>query len=323
MPVDLNRRLLLQVGALLALAPDLVRGQTKEAPRSPFGARSTAEDVTAGLDLTGKTALITGCNSGIGRETMRVLALRGAQVLGTARTAKKGRDACASIPGEAKALVLELTDFDSIVACASRVSAIGKPLDMLICNAGVLLPKRERVRGLEKHFVVNHLGHFVLVNRLLEQVMFAEEGRVVVVSSVAHWSAPPEGIRFDNLANRGEYDPGQAYGQSKLANGLFAMELARRLEGTNATCNTLHPGTVDTNLFRHSMARVSGGRGRKTVARGAATSCYVAAHPALAGVTGHYFEDCNPAVPSPLMQDAELAAKLWEVSEQLTADYLV
>lgn len=116
--------------------------------------------MTAGLDLNGKTALVTGRNSGIGLETMRVLALRGARVLGTARNVQKGREACESVQGDARPLVLELTDFDSIVACADEVEATGLPLDMLICNAGVLLPTRERVRGLEKHFVVNHLGHF-------------------------------------------------------------------------------------------------------------------------------------------------------------------
>lgn len=317
-----RRRQLLQGTVGLALAGMAAQGQTRDAPKSSFGARSTAEEVTAGLDLSGKTALVTGCNSGIGHETMRVLALRGARVLGTARTARKARKACDAVAGEAVPLVLELADFDSVVACAETVSDVAPSLDMLVCNAGVLLPQRQRVRGLEKHFVVNHLGHFVLVTRLLGKVTAAEEGRVVVVSSVAHWAAPPEGIRFEDLAGLGAYDAGEAYGQSKLANGLFAMELARRLRGRHASANALHPGVVETNLFRHSDARVTGGAGRRTVEQGAATSCYVAAHPSLSGVSGHYFEDCNPAQPHPLMTDPQLAAKLWTVSEELAAGYL-
>ena len=321
--VNLRRRQLLQSTALFTLTPGFLRSQPKAAPNGSFGAHSTADQVTAGLDLSGKTALITGCNSGIGYETMRVLALRGAQVLGTARSAKKGRDACESVQGDARPLLLELTDFDSIVACSEQVKAMARPLDILICNAGVLLPKRKRVRGLEKHFVVNHLGHFILVNRLLAQLISAPEGRIVVVSSIAHWSAPPEGIQFDNLSSRGKYDPGESYGQSKLANGLFSMELARRLSSTNATANALHPGIVETNLFRHSSVTISGGGGRRTVEQGAATSCYLATHPALSGVSGYYFEDCNRAKPSALMDDAGLAAKLWAVSEELTAEYLI
>jgi NAD(P)-dependent dehydrogenase (short-subunit alcohol dehydrogenase family) len=301
--VNLHRRKFLQRSALFGLLPGLARSQTQEAPRSPFGARSTAEEVTAGLNLRGKTALITGCNSGIGYETMRVLALRGAQVFGTARSARKGREACESVQGDAEPLLLELTDFESIVQCSSQVNAMAPQLDILICNAGVLLPQRQRARGIEKHFVVNHLGHFVLVNRLLQRVMAAPEGRIVVVTSVSHWSAPPEGIQFDNLSGRGEYDPGRAYGQSKLANGLFSMELARRAAGTSLTSNSLHPGIVETQLFRHSPVTVSGGGGRKTVEQGAATSCYLAAHPAISGVSGLYFEDCNPVQPSPLMND--------------------
>jgi len=320
--MSLARRCLLRSGLALALGATWARAQQTAAPASPFVRGATAEDVTAGLDLAGRTILVTGASSGLGYETMRVLALRGARVLGTARTAAKGREACASVEGDARPLVLELTDFDSIVDCAAEVAAMGGTLDALICNAGVLLPERERVRGIEKQFVVNHLGHFILVNRLLDSLLMAPEGRVVVVSSVAHWSAPPEGIDFGNLGARGEYDAGRAYGQSKLANGLFALELARRMEGTNVTANALHPGVVETNLFRYSAARVSGGGGRRSVEQGASTICYLASHPLLAGVTGHYFEDLNPAIPSPQMQDAALAARLWDVSRELAADYL-
>ena len=317
-----DRRSVLRSLPLLAIAPYLREVLSADAPRSTFGPESTAEQVTDGIDLRGKTALVTGCNSGIGYESMRVLALRGARVLGTGRTRAKAAAACRSVTGDTTPLVLELTDFESVVACADEVRSLGTAIDIVTCNAGVLLPERERVRRLEKHFVVNHLGHFLLVYRLLKQVVAAPQGRIVVVSSVAHWSAPPEGIRFDDLGWRRDYDPIEAYGQSKLANGLFAMELARRLQGTQATANAVHPGVVDTNLFRHSSTTVRGGAARKTAAQGAATTCYVAAHPALAGVSGVYFEDCNPAPPSALMLDESLASQLWAVSEHLLGAYL-
>ena len=297
-------------------------------PRSAFGEDATAEEVTADLDLTGKTALVTGVNTGIGYETMRVLALRGAHVLGTARTAEKGRIACNSVDGRATPLVLELSDFDSVVACADAAQAEAGSIDILVCNAGVLLNEPQQVRGLEMHFVVNHLGHFILVNRLLKAVLAAPAGRVVVVSSRAHRSAPADGILFDNLAGEGDFDRQELYGHSKLANGLFSHELARRLEGSNATSNSLHPGVVVTNIARNLPAwqeaifRIAGPLFLKSVEEGAATSCYVATSPELAGVSGCYFSDCNPVTPSATMRDDAMAARLWSVSEELTRQYI-
>ncbi|MCZ6584996.1 MAG: SDR family oxidoreductase [Gammaproteobacteria bacterium] len=328
MPKALNRRHILQGGAWLSLAPSLLEAACVDTPPSPFGDDSTAEEVTEGLDLTGKTALVTGVNSGIGYETMRVLALRGAHVLGTARTAEKGQVACDSVVGYTTPLVLELSDFDSVVACADAAQAQVGAIDMLICNAGVLLNELRQVRGLEMHFVVNHLGHFLLVNRLLEQVLAASEGRVVVVASRAHHSAPEDGIQFDNLAGEGDFDRQEFYGHSKLANGLFARELARRLEGTNATSNSLHPGVVVTNIARNlpgwqdAIFRFAGSLFLKSVEEGAATTCYVATSPELAGVNGCYFSDCNPVTPSTNMLDDDMAERLWSVSEQLTRPYL-
>lgn len=317
----LNRRRFLEGSAGLALAPYVpaLAQSTQDVPHSPFGATSTAEAVTAGIDLTGKTALVTGCNSGIGYETMRVLALRGAHVLGTARSMEKGRDACESAGGLCTPLLLELTDFDSIVACADQVQAIGVPLDILVCNAGVFFRELQQVRGLEMHFVVNHLGHFILVNRLLDEIIAAPQGRVVVVSSSAHRNVPADGIQFDDLSGRGWSS--SAYGHSKFANGLFSLELARRLEGTRATSNSLHPGVIDTNIFRNVGGRLPQRR-LKTVEEGAATTCYLATSPALVGVSGYYFADSNPLEPNALMQDAEMARRLWEVSEDLVRDYL-
>ena len=149
------------VSALIASAATSSFAAT---PRSAFGANSTAEEVTKGLDLTGKTAVVTGCNSGIGFETMRVLALRGAHVIGTARTREKGIEACAKVTGRATPVVLELADFPSVVACANQIRKLTSHIDMLILNAGVIVDGLEQVYGLEKHFVVNHLGHFLLTN---------------------------------------------------------------------------------------------------------------------------------------------------------------
>ena len=318
----ITRRRFLENSSLMALASACGQAFAQTVPRSSFGAEHTAEEVTAGLDLSGKTAVVTGCNSGLGYETMRVLALRGAHVIGTARSVEKGRDAADSVTGRVTPVVLELTDFDSIVACADRIQAMDAPIDMLILNAGVLMRDLRQVRGLEMQFVVNHLGHFILGNRLMNRVIDAPEGRVVVVGSIAHRRVPEGGIQFDNLA--GEGWSGQAYGHSKLANGLYSLELSKRLASTRATSNAIHPGGVRTNIMRNvSPGGGGGGGGGKTLAQGAATQCYVATNPALAGVTGQYFADCNPAEQSEHQKDEAMAARLWEVSAELTRDYLV
>jgi NAD(P)-dependent dehydrogenase (short-subunit alcohol dehydrogenase family) len=293
-------------------------------PESAFGKRSTAEEVTAGMDLSGKTALVTGCNSGLGLETMRVLALRGAHVIGAARTLEKAETACAGVEGKTTPLAVELTDLPGIVAAAGQVAAMDVPLDMLILNAGIMqLPELQLTNGVERQFAVNHVGHFLLTIRLLDQVKAAEAGRVVVVSSGAHrWA--PDGIRFDNLDGSKDYDPREAYGVSKTANGLFSRELARRLANTNATSNSLHPGVIPTNLSRHLPQRNYDMSNPmfKTIPEGSATQCYVATSADLDRVTGYYFDDCNPAVPNAHMQDDAMAAKLWAVSEELVGNYL-
>ncbi|HVS23589.1 MAG TPA: SDR family NAD(P)-dependent oxidoreductase [Gammaproteobacteria bacterium] len=332
----LDRRRFIEGGTLLALAPYLGKAFAQDVPRSHFAASATAEDVTAGIDMTGKTVVVTGCNSGIGLETMRVLALRGAHVIGTARTLERGQEACASVKGNATPVVLELSEFKSVVACAERIRALNVPIDVLICNAGMLLFDLQQVNGLEIQFVVNHLGHFILTNRLLDRVTAAPQGRVVVVGSVAHRQAPAGGIQFDNLSGRGWER--QAYAHSKLANGLFSLELSKRLAGTTATSNSLHPGVVQTNIMRNlnfpppaasgggggapRRGGGGGGFGFESPAQGAATSCYLASNPALKGVTGQYFADCNPAEQSDYQKDPAMAVKLWQVSEELTRPYL-
>ncbi|MBM4197274.1 MAG: SDR family NAD(P)-dependent oxidoreductase [Gammaproteobacteria bacterium] len=332
----ITRRQLLQGAAALPVATTVAAcggGEVERppgVPLSPYGADSTAEEVTAGLSLAGRTALVTGANSGLGFETMRVLALRGARVFGTARTLDKAREACARAQGETTPLALELTDFDSVVACAGEVAGSGAALDMLILNAGVMeLPALEQVYGLEKHFVTNHLGHFLLTMRLLPQVQAAAQGRVVVVSSGSSYREAPEvGIEFDNLSGERGYEPIRAYGHSKLANVLFARALSKRLAGTAATANSLQPGVIMTNLGRHLpwyqivTAKLFGWAFMKTVEAGAATQVHVATDPGLSATSGHFFRDCNAIVPPGHLGDDAMAQRLWTVSEELTQRWL-
>jgi NAD(P)-dependent dehydrogenase (short-subunit alcohol dehydrogenase family) len=289
-------------------------------PQSPFGPLSTAEEVTAGLSLAGLTAVVTGCTSGIGYEVMRALALRGAHVLGTGRKIEDSRRACKSIRGSATPLALDLADFPSVVACADEIQALNVSVDMLILNAGILLLDLQQVNGIEKHFVVNHLGHFILANRLLDRVLAARQGRVVVVGSGNHRDPPSGGIQFDNLSGKGWSN---RYHHSKLANGLFSLELARRLRGTRATSNCVTPGATLTDMVRNlPQSTPTELNRRKSPAQGAATVCYVATNPGLAHVSGEYFADCNPAPQGAHQKDAAMASRLWEVSTKLTRPYL-
>lgn len=291
---------------------------------SGFGYGTTAEEVTAGLSLKGKTILVTGCNSGLGFEAMRVLSGRGARVLGTARTLEKARAACAAVGGETVPLACELSDPARVRTCVEAVKAAGHRLDALICNAGIMaLPKLEQAHGIELQFFTNHLGHFILVTGLLDRL--AADGRVVMLSSAAHTMAPKEGIRFDDLAGAKGYTAWGHYGQSKLANLLFAKELARRFAGTRRTANAVHPGVIRTNLGRHMpgvasfLFGLAGPLVLKTVPQGAATEVYVAVHPDVATTSGAYFADCNVATPRADADDPALARKLWEASEAIVA----
>ena len=304
---------------LAGLASTAAVGIFAGTPRSAFGPLSTAEEVTKGLNLSGKTAVVTGCTSGLGLESMRVLALRGAHVIGTGRTLEKAREAVAPIKGPTTPVALELTEFSSVVDCANRIRALAPRIDILMLNAGIAQDRFEQTDGLERHFVVNHLGHFILANRLLDLVRAAPQGRVVTVGSGSHSAAPAGGIQFDNLSGIGWED--KAYGHSKLANGLFSLELAKRLTGTHATSNCLTPGPVHTSIFDSWSTKVE--REAKTPAQGAATQCYVATNASLVRVSGEYFKDCNPAPQSHYQRDAAMAAKLWDVSTRLTRKYLV
>jgi len=273
----------------------------------------------------GKTALVTGCNSGIGKETLRVLAMRGAHVIAAARTLDKARAACDSVEGKTTPVACELSEPASVRACAAEVIALGKPLDAIICNAGIMaLPKLQQKHGYELQFFTNHIGHFILVTSLLDTL--SDKGRVVMVSSDAHNGAPREGIQLDNLSGERGYGPWTAYGQSKLANLLFAKQLAKRLAGTGKTANSLHPGVIHTNLARsmNPIAKgalaIAGPLVLKSAAEGAATQCYLAVHPNVQGVSGEYFADSNVSKSSGKGRDGALAEKLWEVSEKIAAE---
>ena len=289
-----------------------------------FGRRSTADEVTRGLDLSGRTVLVTGCSSGLGAETLRVLCARGARVVGAARTLESARSACDRMAGRAVPVACDLSEPGSILAAVARIRELGLTLDAIIANAGVMAPPRlVQKHGYELQFFTNHVGHHLLVTRLLDRL--SDTGRVVMLSSSAHRRAPPEGIRLDDLSGEKSYSPWTAYGQSKLANLLFAKHLATRLPRPGQTSNSVHPGVIRTNLQRHlgpglrALFAIFGPLFTKTVPQGAATQCYVAAHPAAAGVSGEYFEDCTVARPSRQGRDAALAAALWERTERIVS----
>jgi NAD(P)-dependent dehydrogenase (short-subunit alcohol dehydrogenase family) len=315
----MNRREFVS-GSMLAVTATPFESFAVATPQSLFGPLSTAEEVTAGLSLAGTTAVVTGCTTGIGYEVMRALALRGAHVVGTGRKIEDARRACENVRGSATPLALDLADFPSVVACANEIQALNVSVDMLILNAGILLVDLQQVNGVEKHFVVNHLGHFILANRLLDRVLAARQGRVVVVGSGNHRDAPPGGIQFDDLSGKGWSN---RYHHSKLANGLFSLALARKLRGTRATSNCVTPGPTLTDMVRHlPQSTPAELKRRRSPAQGAATVCYVATNPGLAHVSGEYFANCNPAPQGAYQKDAAMAARLWEVSTKLTRPYL-
>lgn len=287
-----------------------------------FGAQDTAEAVTSGLDLSGKCFVVTGCNSGLGHETCRVLALRGAQIIGLARTQEKAIEALDALGLGAQAVACELGDLASVDAAVATVRALGS-IDGIIANAGVMaLQDHQQIHGIEEQFFVNHVGHFRLVTGLLESL--AEDGRVVMLSSGAHRMAPESGIELDDLAATQGYHPWTAYGQSKLANLLFARSLARRFEGSSRTANSVHPGVIDTNLGRHVPNKEAMYERlkafMKTTPQGASTQCLVATHPGLAQVSGAYFSDNKVVDPiHPKALDDELAERLWLETEAIIA----
>ncbi|KAH9672208.1 NAD(P)-binding Rossmann-fold superfamily protein [Citrus sinensis] len=258
---------------------------------SGFGSASTAEQVTDGIDATNLTAVITGGASGIGLETARVLALRKAHVIIAARNMAAANEARQLILKEddtarVDTLKLDLSSIASIKDFAQNFIALNLPLNILINNAGIMFcPYQISEDGIEMQFATNHIGHFLLTNLLLDTMNRTAketgiEGRIVNLSSIAHQYTYKGGIRFQKINDRAGYSDKKAYGQSKLANILHANELSRRFQG-------------------------------------AATTCYVALHPNLKGVTGKYFLDCNEMPPSALARDETLAKKLWDFSNKM------
>ncbi len=289
----------------------------------PFDRHSTAEEVTQGVDLSGTTVLLTGSNSGIGFETLRVLALRGAHVIAAARNMETAREACARVVGRTTPLACDLGDFGSVKSAIHSVLAMGLPVDRVIANAGIMmLPRLEQIQGLEKQFVVNYLGHFMLLNGILDVIPRNSGARIVIVASTAHRQAPRAGVELDKLSGEQGYGPLRAYGQSNVARILFARALARRLSAGGITVNSLHPGVIGaTDLYRYMNPLLALGIRLfgKTIAQGAATQCYLAVNPEVAGVTGQYFSDCHVVEPSRIARDDALGERLWSLSEAMIA----
>ncbi|GAA0162135.1 dehydrogenase [Lithospermum erythrorhizon] len=307
----------------------------KRKGESGFSYSNTAEEVTNGIDGSGLTAIVTGASSGIGSETARVLALRGVHVVMGVRNMDAGRkvkdEIIKEIPNaKVDAMELDLSSLESVKKFASDYTSSGRPLNLLINNAGIMAtPYMLSKDNVELQFATNHLGHFLLAHLLLDTMkntsrQAKREGRIVNVSSEAHRFAYREGIKFDKINDKEGYSSFGAYGQSKLANILHANELARRLKegGENITANSLHPGSITTNLFRHmgifdGVISSVGKLVLKSVPQGASTTCYVALHPQVAGVSGKYFMDNNVATPTAQGSDPDLAKRLWDFSMNL------
>jgi NAD(P)-dependent dehydrogenase (short-subunit alcohol dehydrogenase family) len=301
---------------------------------TPFTAQSTAAEVVDGVDLTGHRAIVTGASSGIGIETARALAGAGAEVTLAVRAVGTGEEVAAELRGTTgnEHILVAPLDLADQTSVAAFVAAWDGPLHILVNNAGVLTTTEARTpEGWELQFATNHLGHFALSTGLHPALVAAGRARVVSLSSVGHLRA---GVDFDDIHfMRRAYDSLIAYGQSKTANALFAVEANKRWAGDGITVNAAHPGAILTNLTRHmnqealerSMAT---GYVFKTPQQGAATSALLATWPPLEGVGGRYFEDCNEAQPpvpgehrgvAAHALDPEAAARLWQVSLDMLA----
>jgi NAD(P)-dependent dehydrogenase (short-subunit alcohol dehydrogenase family) len=306
-----------------------------------FGPTTTAAEVISGIDLKGKVAIVTGGSAGIGAETARVLSGAGARVIVGARDPKKAEKALAGMKS-VELWPLDLADPGSVDRFAGEFVDSNRRLDLLIHNAGIMAtPLTRDARGYEIQFATNHLGHFQLTGRLWEGLKRTGNARVVCLSSIGHMRA---GVDLDdpNFARRA-YDRWVAYGQSKSANSLFAVELDRRGRAHGIRAFAVHPGGILTGLARHmtdeelavyGIVRENGelrapAAGLKSVEQGAATSVWCAVSPALSGKGGVYCEDCDiaPVVPddsklrSGVRQwaiDKPTARALWDLSERLT-----
>jgi NAD(P)-dependent dehydrogenase (short-subunit alcohol dehydrogenase family) len=317
----------------------------------PFGSTSTTDDVLSGKDLRRKRVLVTGVSAGLGVETARALAAHGAQVVGAARDLAKAARATAEMQAQAanggglELVELDLASLESVRACADALLADGRPFDAVIANAGVMrTPFGHTADGFETQFGTNHLGHFVLVNRIVS--LIAPGGRLVNVSSAGHRYSDVD--LGDPNFERTPYDPRIAYGRSKTANILFAVEFDRRHKTRGVRATALHPGGIMTELGRHlqpgeveaTVERINAqnaAEGRppfqiKTIPQGAATSVWAAFVAPANEVGGRYCEDCRvsqvaeglislvtPGV-MPYALDPEHAKALWARSEELVGE---
>jgi NAD(P)-dependent dehydrogenase (short-subunit alcohol dehydrogenase family) len=306
---------------------------------SGFGARTTADEVLHGTDLSGRLALVTGGYSGLGLETVQALSQAGAEVVVPARRPTHAKE---MLGGVERVTVdeLDLGDLESVRRFADRMLADGHGIDILINNAAIMACPETRVGpGWEAQFATNHLGHFALTNRLWPLLSADGGARVVALSSTGHKLSP---IRFDDLQFATGYDKWQAYGQAKTANSLFAVQLDALAQGAGVRAFAAHPGGIMTPLQRHLSREEMMAFGWiddqgnaderfKTPAQGAATSTWAATAPALGGVGGVYCENCDIAAPTvpdspsariqgvdPHAIDPAAAQRLWAVSAELT-----
>jgi NAD(P)-dependent dehydrogenase (short-subunit alcohol dehydrogenase family) len=316
-----------------------------------FGATSTTEEVLAGIDLSGKRVLVTGASAGLGVETARVLAAHGAQVVGAARDLAKADKATAPVRADARnggsleLIELDLASLASVRRAASKLIADGRRFDVVIANAGVMAtPFGHTADGFETQFGTNHLGHFVFVNRIAS--LIAAGGRLVNVSSSGHRFADVD-LEDPNFEHT-QYDPWLAYGRSKTANILFAVEFDRRHQARGVRATALHPGGIQTELGRHlpadaleqMLARINAdlaAEGKppfqfKTIPQGAATSVWAGFVSDASDIGGRYCENCHvSAVTEGLINpisegvrsyalDPERAKALWAKSEEMVGE---
>lgn len=289
-----------------------------------FGFASTADEVIAGIDLTGKTAVVTGASGGLGLQTAATLAAAGAQVVAAVRNPDGYPDA-----GAVAAVAMDLASLAGVRAAAEQIAARYDRIDILINNAGVMFtPQRSTDDGFEYQFGINHLGHFALTTSLLPRLRAAAahsgEARIVTVSSEAHrsWGLDIADINFE----RRPYDTFLAYGQSKSANVLMTVELHRRFGADGITALAVHPGTCATDLVRYmdrdtfkKLFAMGGNefepQNLKSVPQAAATTVWAATAPQLRAESGAYLADCQIAEASAAATDPDTAAALWDLSQ--------
>lgn len=270
--------------------------------------------------MRGKRVVITGATKGIGRVTAVELGKMGVALTLVVRDGVRGAEVAREVGGDVDVVVGDLSSTAEVARIGDEIAAKHARIDVLVNNAGALLMRRQTTKeGLEATFATNHLAYFILTKKLLPSLEKAPMARVVNVASEAHRRGS---IRFDDLMGERSWSGWFAYASSKLANILFTSELARRLEGTNVTTNALHPGVVASGFARNNRGVVGFvwrlmGPFLLSNERGARTSIFLASDPTVERVSGRYFDECKERRPSREARDAEVARRLWEVSEEL------